>query len=147
MSDDEAAGEDKKLEDRYADELGDDDGFDEPSAKKFKKAEVKPVWTLSVRLTFDSAERVEACKKLVGAYAEWIKENEPTTLTYQLMHSDSDPLQISILERYVDKSYAYAVLHKTSPEFFKFRPALAALEPKIDGHSYFEPIGVGFFSR
>jgi hypothetical protein len=29
-------------------------------------------------------------------------------------------------------------LLKTSPEFFKFRPALAALEPKIDGHSYFE---------
>lgn len=50
------------------------------------------------------------------------------------------------MERYEDKTYAYAVAHKTSPEFFKFRPALAALEPKIDGHSYFES-GGGFVGR
>ena len=138
MSDDEAQGDDKTLEDQYAAELGADDGFDEPFSKKAKKEEAKPVWTLIVKLTFDSAEKVEQCKKLVGSYAQWIKENEPTTLSYQLMQSDKDPLQVCILERYKDKSYSYAVLHKTSPEFFKFRPALAALEPKIDGHSYEE---------
>lgn len=139
MSDDEAQGEDKALEQQYADELNEDDGFDEPFAKKAKKDEVaKPVWTLIVNLTFDSAEKVEQCKKLVGAYAQWIKENEPTTLSYQLMCSDKDPLTVCILERYKDKSYSYAVVHKTSQEFFKFRPALAALEPKIDGHSYEE---------
>jgi quinol monooxygenase YgiN len=111
MSEDEAEGDVKKLEDNYADELGDDDGFDEPSAKKSKK-EVKPVWTLFVKLTFDSAEKVETCKRLVSSYAQWMKENEPTTLSYQLMTSDSDPLQVCILERYQDKSYAYAVAHK-----------------------------------
>ena len=72
-------------------------------------------------------EKVEQCKRLVGSYAQWIKENEPTTLSYQLMQSDKDPLQVCILERYADKSDAYAIAHKTSPEFFKFRPALAAL--------------------
>merc|ERR1712205_92941 len=58
MSDDEAQGEEKKLEDQYADELNDDDGFDEPFAKKAKAAP-KPVWTLIVTLTFDSAERYQ----------------------------------------------------------------------------------------
>ena len=85
-------------------------------------------------------------KKLVSSFAEWIKENEPKTLSYQLMCSDKEPLQVCILERYEDKSYAYAVAHKTSPEFFKFRPALAALEPVIDGHSYYES-GGGFIGR
>ena len=110
------------------------------------KAEQKPVWVLSVQLTFESATKVEECKKLYASYAEWIKENEPTTLTYQLMSSDKDPLQVGMLERYVDKTYAYNVAHKTSPEFFKYRKALDALEPKIDGHSYFESSS-GFFAR
>ena len=83
-----------------------------------------------MKLTFGNAEKVEAAKKLISEYAKWISENEPTTLSYQLMASDQDPLQLCILERYTDKSYAYSVLHKTSPELFKFRPALEALEPK-----------------
>ena len=145
MSDDEAQGEGKKLEDAYAAELNDDDGFDEPSAKKAKSV-AKPVWALFVKLTFSSADKVEACKKLVSEYAQWMKENEPSTLSYQLMQSDKDPLQVCILERYADTSYAYAIAHKTSPEFRKFRPALAALEPEIDGHSYFEDAAC-FMSR
>jgi quinol monooxygenase YgiN len=149
MSDDEAQGEDKKLEDMYAAEINDEDDdydLDAKERRKKQKTEVKPAWTLIVTLTFDSEEKVEACKKLVGDYSKWIKENEPRTLSYQMMCSDSQPMQVCILERYEDKSYAYSVAHKTSPEFFKFRPALAALEPKIDGHSYFESVD-GFIAR
>ena len=62
MSDDEAQGEGKKLEDAYAAELNDDDGFDEPSAKKAKSV-AKPVWALFVKLTFSSADKVEAQRR------------------------------------------------------------------------------------
>ena len=48
-----------------------------------------------------------------------------------------EPLRVLIYERYVDKQ-AYLEVHRTSAQFLQFRPALAALSPKIDGHSYFE---------
>ena len=48
-----------------------------------------------------------------------------------------NPLRVLIYERYVDK-HAYLEVHRTSAQFLQFRPALAALSPKIDGHSYFE---------
>ena len=148
MSDDEAVGDDKRLEEMYAAEInGDDDDYDGSIALIKKKAKIaKPAWALFVKLTFDSTANVDECKKLVSSFAEWIKENEPKTLSYQLMCSDKEPLQVCILERYEDKEYAYSVAHKTSPEFFKFRPALAALEPTIDGHSYYES-GGGFIGR
>ena len=148
MSDDEAVGEDKKLEDMYAAEVNDadDDDYDGSLGSMKKKQKREPAWALFVKLTFDSTAKVEECKKLVSSFAEWIKENEPKTLSYQLMCSDKEPLQVCTLERYEDKKYAYAVAHKMSPEFFKFRPALAALEPTIDGHSYYES-GGGFMGR
>lgn len=94
MSDDEAVGENKKLEDMYAAEVNDyDDEYDADVFAKKQKKETKPPWTLMVTLTFDSVEKVEEAKKLVSSYAEWIKENEPKTLSYQMMCSDSNPLQ------------------------------------------------------
>jgi hypothetical protein len=48
-----------------------------------------------------------------------------------------EPLRVLIYERYVDKQ-AYLEVHRTSAQFLQFRPALAALSPTIDGHSYFE---------
>ena len=32
-------------------------------------------------------------------------------------------------------------VHRESNEFKAFRPALDALEPEIDGHSYYEDLG------
>ena len=51
------------------------------------------------------------------------------------------------VERYADKETAYLSIHRGTDEFKAFRPQLAALEPVIDGHSYFEQEGSGFSER
>ena len=53
----------------------------------------------------------------------------------------------TVFERYKDKEYANAVAHRTTPEFRKFREALTALAPEIDGHSYYESASGGFMGR
>ena len=144
MSDDEAEGADKKLEDAYAAELA-DDGDDYDGAVKRAKV-VKPIWCLVTKLAFDSPEKVQKLKEVFEPYAAWIKANEPGTLSYSLVTSDKDPLRVMMIERYSDRLDSYLVKHKQSAEFGKFRPALAALAPTSDEHSYFESSG-GFFSR
>jgi hypothetical protein len=52
---------------------------------------------------------------------------------------------VMLFERYADRDNAYLKVHKESDEFKKFRPALAALEPEIDGTSYWE--SAGFMAR
>ena len=54
--------------------------------------------------------------------------------------------EVTIFERYEDRLDSYLVKHKQSAQFQKFRPALDALKPVIDGHSYFES-GGGFLAR
>ena len=121
-----------------------EDDYGMPSTKR-KKVEIEkpanPGWCLVVKLKFKDMGRVMKLKDLVGPYAAWIKKNEPTTLSYSLIFSDKDPLTATIFERYTDRDNAYAKVHKSSPEFLAFRPALAALEPEIDGHSYYEDLG------
>jgi len=146
MSDDEAEGDEKKMEDAYAAELADDDDDYDGSVKRQKMAPTKPAWCLVVRLTFDNATKVQKLKDIFEPYALWIKENEPETLSYSLIISDKDPLQATIFERYKDRLESYLVKHKQSKMFSEFRPALAALDPIVDGHSYFEATG-GFLSR
>ena len=146
MSDDEAEGAKKIEEDAYAAELADSDDDYDGSVKKQKVKSDKPAWCLLVKLSFDSKEKVQQLKELFEPYAKWIKENEPGTLSYSLIMSDKDPLQVTIFERYEDRLDSYLVKHKQSAEFQKFRPALDALKPVIDGHSYFES-GGGFLAR
>jgi quinol monooxygenase YgiN len=57
------------------------------------------------------------------------------------MMSEKDPLCATIFERYADKETAFLEVHRGSDRFKAFRPALAALEPEIDGHSYYESAG------
>ena len=73
--------------------------------------------------------------------------NEPTTLAYELLISDKNPLLVTIFERYKDKDDAYLKIHKSSAEFLAFRPQLAELNPTIEGDSYYEDYGPGFMSR
>jgi len=144
MSDDEAEGADKKLEDAYAAELNDDDDDYDGAVKRAKV--VKPAWCLVTKLTFDSPEKVQKLKEIFEPYAGWIKANEPGTLSYSLVTSDKDPLQVMLFERYADRLDSYLVKHKQSTEFGRFRPALAALNPVTDERSYFESSG-GFMAR
>ena len=112
MSDDEAQGDQKTDEDAYAAELADeDDDYDGTVAKKAKVA-AKPAWCLVVTLTFDEVEKVKKLKELFDPYAEWIKANEPGTLSYSLILSDKNPLQVTVFERYGDRLEHYLVKHK-----------------------------------
>ena len=98
-------------------------------------------WCLFVKLKFKDMGRIMKLKDLFGPYAAWLKKHEPTTLSYALDFSDSDPLTAFIVERYTDRDTAYLKVHKGSDKFKEFRSALDALEPEIDGHSYYEDLG------
>lgn len=104
-------------------------------------------WCLVVKLKMSEEAKVAELKRFFGPYAKWIAENEPTTLAYELLVSDKDPLVVTIFERYADKDKAFLEIHRSSDEFKAFRPKLAALEPAIDGHSYYEVEGGGFMVR
>ena len=154
MSDDEADDAGARLADAYADEYEEDDidyNSAGPKKKKVKTAgkqreeKSKQAWCLIVKMKFKDYGKVIKLKDIFEEFAAYIEANEPTTLAYQLMTSDKDPLTVTLFERYVDKDKAYVEIHKGSAEFAKFRPALAALDGELDGHSFYE--GSGFMSR
>merc|ERR1712160_91334 len=93
-----------------------------------------PGWCLLVRLKFKDMGRVMKLKDLFGPYAAFVKKNEPNTLSYSLVFSDSDPLACTIFERYTDRDTAYKV-HCESSKCKAFKAALEALEAEVDGHS------------
>ena len=143
-SEDEADGELKKAEDAYANEFADDDDYGSGAPKKQKVQIEKPSnpgWCLLVKLKFKDMGRVMKLKDLFGPFAAYVKKNEPNTLSYSLIFSDSDPLSCTIFERFTDRDTAYKKVHRESSEAKAFRAALDALEPEIDGHSYYEDLG------
>lgn len=126
----------------------DDHDLSGPLAKKQKAKPAKKVaWCLVVQMTFSSEAKRTEFLALFEPYAQFIKENEPTTLAYEVLVSDKDPKVVTMFERFKDREYAYNVAHKTTPEFRKFRAALTELAPELDGHSYYEHAGSGFISR
>jgi quinol monooxygenase YgiN len=85
---------------------------------------------------------VATFEKAFQPLADFVAMDEPGTISYGYAQSDSDPRRILIFERYASKS-AYLDVHKASKHFLTFRPQLAALNAKIEGHSYYEG-GLGF---
>lgn len=76
--------------------------------------------------------------------------NEPDTISYEVLLSDKDPLQVLILERYRDKENAFLQVHRSSAPFQEFRPKLKKMEDQglvtIVGDSYLDS-GIGFGDR
>ena len=151
MSDDEADAAGAAEADAYAKEFAEDDDDYEMPSKKMKSGDttssggVAKAWCLVVKLKFEEESGVAKLREIFEPYAAWIKENEPTTLAYELLLSDKDPLVVTIFERYSSKDEGYIKIHRASAEFARFRPKLAALKPVIDGESYFESPGSGFY--
>jgi hypothetical protein len=100
---------------------------------------------------------VEFCNFLMmiffsfGEFAIWIRSNEPGTLSYELGQSDSNPLEILITERYVNKD-AYSKIHRTSEVFLAFKKKMVEMNSEsskdrlgwtLQGQSY-EELNVGF---
>ena len=148
MSDDEADDVGAATANAYAAEFDEDDYDESVFTKSGKRAKVeeKGAWCLVVKMTFSSAEKVESFKGIFATYVKYIQEDEPTTLSYQALYSDKEPLVVTMFERYKDKSYGYTVAHRTTPEFRTFRAALEELGPVLDGHSSFERVQ-GFMTR
>lgn len=89
-----------------------------------------------------------------GEFADWIEKNEYKTLSYELAQSDSNPLEILITERYVNKE-AYSQIHRTSDVFLAFKAKMVDMNSEsnsetlgweLQGQSYNE-LNVGFMSR
>merc|ERR550537_1185381 len=103
-------------------------------------------WFLVVKLTFASTEAVAHFEEIFAPLAAYVRSSERSTLAYELLKSDKDPLQVMVFEQYTDREHAYLEVHRTSAPFLKFREELTKLNPAIDGHSY-NDTGYGYMDR
>lgn len=101
---------------------------------------------LLVQLEFKTVEDRMAAEDAWRPEADHCRAAEPGTLSYELARSDKNDRMIIIIERYADKDQAYLDVHKKSAAFARFRPQLAALDPKIVGESYVAS-DLGYMSR
>lgn len=97
------------------------------------------VFSLLVTLQFSDKESLEQFATAFVPMQKYVKDHEPSTLVYDLLQSDKDPLQVLVLEQYESK-HAYLEIHKKSKEFLNFRPKLQQLQNnnkvQIQGGSY-----------
>ena len=101
-----------------------------------------------VQLTFTELQYQEQFVRDITPLCQYIQQHESnTTLSYEVLFSDHNPLLVLILERYVNQPEAYLQIHKTSAPFLKFRAKLQTMQQHqvvtIDGSSYYDS-GIGF---
>ena len=115
-----------------------------------KMSSSSPVFSLFVTLEFTSDEYLQQFLTDLKPVAEYVRDNEPGTISYEVLRSDKDPLRVLLMERYKDKEVAYLQVHKSSKPFLEYRPKLKAMEEagqvSIVGESYVDT-GVGFGDR
>ena len=105
-------------------------------------------FSLMVKLTFIELQYQEQFIQDITPLCQYIQEHErDTTIAYEVLLSDQDPLQVLILERYTDKENAFLQIHKTSVPFLEFRTKLQTMQTNqyvtIDGASYYDS-GIGY---
>mmetsp|Transcript_39740 Transcript_39740/g.95898 ORF Transcript_39740/g.95898 Transcript_39740/m.95898 type:complete len:238 (-) Transcript_39740:169-882(-) len=109
-----------------------------------------PVFSLFVTLEFTSDVYLQQFLTDLKPVADYVRENERGTISYEVLRSDKDPLRVMLMERYKDKEVAYLQVHRSSEPFLEYRPKLKAMEEagyvKIVGESYVDT-GVGFGDR
>ena len=114
------------------------------------KSNNKP-FSLMVKLTFTELQYQEQFLRDITPLCQYIQQHESkTTLSYEILLSDQNPLQILIVERYVDKENAFLQIHKTSAPFLEFRTKLQEMQNNqhvtIDGSSYYDS-GIGYITH
>jgi quinol monooxygenase YgiN len=115
-----------------------------PATKQLRESSLHPFF-LGVTIQFPNEADLKTFETEFKPLAKYVEEKELGTISYILMHSDKDPLQVMILERYKNKDY-YLNVHKSSKEFLEFRAKLNTLIERgavVNGHSYIES-NVGF---
>lgn len=123
---------------------------DSHTTKPQENDDNEPVFSLLVTLQFTTHAAKEAFEHEFARLAQYVRQHEPETRSYQVLCHEQDDLQLLILERYVHKERSYLQIHKTSPAFLQFRPQLAAWQQQglvtITGQSY-RDAKIGFMDR
>eukprot|EP00930_Biecheleria_cincta_P069953 TRINITY_DN57626_c0_g1_i1.p1 TRINITY_DN57626_c0_g1~~TRINITY_DN57626_c0_g1_i1.p1 ORF type:complete len:120 (-),score=21.45 TRINITY_DN57626_c0_g1_i1:194-553(-) len=110
---------------RKADEVGDETS--------------KGAFVLLLTMQFEEEDHIKQFVKFFEPLAEYCKEHEPNTLSYEISLSDKDPLRLMLLERYRCKEDMIEVHQKSEPfALFKKQITEAGLKRKTEGHSYYE---------
>ena len=108
------------------------------------------IFSLFVTLQFTQLQDKEEFLSLVRPLADYIRREEPTTLAFEVMCHDSDPLQVMLVERYQETDTAFLQIHKSSPHFLNYRPKLQQMQNEgrvvISGDSYLNS-WIGFIGR
>jgi quinol monooxygenase YgiN len=107
-----------------------------------------PPFSLLVTLLFTELPYKEQFLSDITPLCQYIQKYESnTTLSYEVLMSDTNPLQVLILERYVDKEVAFLQIHRTSDEFVQFRTKLQSMQQQgyvtVNGASYYDS-GIGY---
>ena len=106
---------------------------------------VPAAFFLGVKVVFPTEQDKVEFESEFEKLAAFVRSSEPQTISYELLRSDKNPLQIYILERYGSKT-DYLEVHRKSQPFLSFREKFQGLIEKgalVDGDSYLEP-GIGF---
>ena len=120
--------------------------YSSSSASTLRKTEFDNVWCLGVTVKFPSEALKKEFIEAFAPLAEYVRTSELNTVSYELLQSDKDPMQIYILERYKTKEVDYIEIHRKSRPFLDFREKVTQMQSKgviLDGHSYYET-GIGF---
>ena len=108
------------------------------------------IFSLFVTLKFTQLQDKEEFLVLVRPLADYIRREEPTTLAFDVICHDADPLQVMLVERYQEKATAFLQIHKSSPHFLNYRPKLQQMQNDgrviVSGNSYLDS-GIGFIGR
>jgi quinol monooxygenase YgiN len=100
---------------------------------------------LGVKVVFPNEADLTTFEAEFEKLAGYVRASEPVTLSYELLRSDKQPLQVYILERYRSKQ-DYLEVHKKSQPFLEFREKFQRMIERgaiVDGDSYTEA-GIGF---
>jgi quinol monooxygenase YgiN len=110
-----------------------------PGIASHRNHKTKPFWLL-VTLQFGASHHKDSFLRDFATVASHVRDHEPSTLLYEALQSDKDPLQVLILEMYTDKDTSYLQVHRNSRPFLEFRPKLLAMQEAghvtVSGHSY-----------
>lgn len=111
------------------------------------KSQPRKTFTLLVHLKFQDVASLQEFGILFHDMATYVRDFEPTTVSYQLLVDKEESLERLLLERYVSKQ-AYLEIHKVSTHFLQiFRPKLQAIQDAqrvtLTGSSWEDGLGFG----
>jgi quinol monooxygenase YgiN len=98
-------------------------------AQKAPTPAPRKVHVLLVKLTLREGG-LELFKKLWAPLADWCRDHEPNTLSYELMFSTEKPEEVLIHERYVDIT-DLTTIHHTSAAFKEVSVRKGSLPPPL----------------